>query len=74
MDWTISEMKERGKTAFKANYWKCVVVAVILSVLLGGTSAMSSGGRSFTQNSGQNITSETKEEDADISEVADSVP
>ena len=33
--WTRSELKERAKTAFKRNYWKCVLVALILAVLTG---------------------------------------
>ncbi len=37
--WTISEMKERGKRTFKANYWPCVVAAFLMSVLAGAFSA-----------------------------------
>ena len=37
--WSISEMKERGKAAFKGNYWRCVLVAFILSLLAAGSSA-----------------------------------
>ncbi len=33
--WQIGELKARGKAAFKANYWKCVVVTVIFSVIGG---------------------------------------
>ena len=33
--WTRSELKERAKTAFKRNYWKCVLVALIMTVLTG---------------------------------------
>lgn len=33
--WTRSELKERAKVAFKRNYWKCVLVALILAVLTG---------------------------------------
>ncbi len=43
--WTIGELKQIGKTAFKANYWKCVVAGLILSLFLGSTS-ISSGGSS----------------------------
>lgn len=31
--WDRKELKARGKAAFKANYWKCVLVALILAVL-----------------------------------------
>ena len=34
--WTISELKKKGKAAFKANYWPCVLVAFLLSLLMGG--------------------------------------
>ena len=40
--WTIQEVKEKGKAAFKANYWPCVGVGLLMSVLTGGT-AFSSG-------------------------------
>ena len=36
--WTITEMKERGKAAFKANYWPSVLCAFLLMLLAGGTS------------------------------------
>ena len=34
--WTRKELKERAKVAFKANYWSCVLVAFILTALIGG--------------------------------------
>ena len=40
--WTISEVKRRGKEAFKANYWKGVLVALILLVCAGGVGAATS--------------------------------
>ncbi|SDB51659.1 Protein of unknown function [Pseudobutyrivibrio sp. YE44] len=39
--WTIGEIKTRGKAAFKANYWKSVLVAFILSIFTAGGSAAS---------------------------------
>ena len=36
-----SELKEKAKAAFKANYWKCVLVAFIFSLVVGGTTAAS---------------------------------
>ena len=33
--WTRQELKEKGKAAFKANYWKCVISALILTALTG---------------------------------------
>ena len=37
--WTRKELKTKAKAAFKANYWLCVLVALILTVLVGGTAA-----------------------------------
>ncbi len=33
--WTRDEIKAQGKAAFKANYWKCVLVGILLSLLYG---------------------------------------
>ncbi len=35
--WSIGELKQRGKAAFKNNYWRCVVVGLILSSLTAGS-------------------------------------
>ena len=35
--WTNAELKEKGKAAFKNNYWRCVLVALILSILTAGS-------------------------------------
>ncbi len=34
--WNRKDLKERAKIAFKANYWKCILVAIIMSLILGG--------------------------------------
>ena len=36
------DLKARGKAAFKANYWKAVLVAILLSIAIGGWNAGSS--------------------------------
>ncbi len=43
MTWSRAELKERAKTAFKRNYWKCVLVAFILGLITsnGGSSVSS---------------------------------
>jgi len=46
--WDRKELKSRGKIAFKANYWRCVLVAAILSIL---TAASSSSARGDSDNS-----------------------
>ena len=46
--WTRKELKERGKATFKLNYWKTVLIALIMAVILGGAGgfggAASAGG------------------------------
>ncbi|MCR5135775.1 MAG: DUF975 family protein [Oscillospiraceae bacterium] len=37
--WTISEIKEEGKAAFKANYWCCVLAAFLISLFAGAGGA-----------------------------------
>lgn len=44
--WTRSELKQRGKLAFKANYWKCVLVSLILVILTGASSGGSAASNS----------------------------
>lgn len=34
-----AELKARGKAAFKANYWKAVLVAILLTIAVGGWNA-----------------------------------
>lgn len=41
-NWSISSLKEKGKEAFKRNYWCCVVAALILALVTAG----GGGGRS----------------------------
>ncbi len=42
--WTVSEVKQTGKSAFKANYWPCVLVALLMGVFTGAGSAASGSG------------------------------
>ena len=39
--WSIGNLKKRGKTAFKRNYWKCVLVGLLLTMISGGIGAAS---------------------------------
>lgn len=48
--WTITEMKERGKAAFKANYWPSVLCAFLLMLLAGGAGVSSSSTTQSAQN------------------------
>ena len=58
--WDIAELKERGREAFKANYWPCVGVALLMTVFAGG-SGLSSRAQSSTtdvQHSVENVSPE----------------
>ena len=41
--WDRKELKQRGRAAFKANYWKCVLAAFLLALFVTG--GVSSGSR-----------------------------
>ena len=59
--WTISELKDRARAAFKANYWTCVGVALIAALVSGGGSCR------FNQNFGDGpSSSEVREEHNDV--------
>lgn len=42
--WERKQLKERAKEVFKANYWKCVVAALVLGITIGGGSASNANG------------------------------
>lgn len=49
--WTRAQVKQRGKFGFKANYWKSVLVAVIISCIAAGSFSFGgAGGSSVTDN------------------------
>ena len=66
--WTRSELKERAKVAFKTNYWKCVLVALILALLAG--SGASSGLRK--SDGSENASAEQQQLVESLSELGDS--
>ena len=55
--WTRKELKERGKSSFQKNYWKCVLVALIITFIASGSSGGFSGGNSFSNAMTQRLTS-----------------
>lgn len=62
--WTRKELKTKAKAAFKRNYWACVAVALILSLLVGGTSTavsskVNSAGNVTPEEAVQQVISET---------------
>lgn len=53
--WTRKELKTRGREAMKRNYWKSVLAAMVLSLIMGGSYAGNfSNGFSNGFNSGMN--------------------
>ena len=48
--WDRKELKQRGKSAFKANYWKCVLVALLLTLFAAGASTSTSRSVNATLN------------------------
>lgn len=50
--WTRQELKERGKLAFRANYWPNVLAALLLSLLTAGGSV---AGRTEIQNTDYDV-------------------
>lgn len=42
--WNRKELKAKGKTAFKANYWKSVLSALLLSIAVGGAAFVTANG------------------------------
>ena len=45
--WTRKELKSKGKSSFKRNYWKALIVALLLSIIAGGTYSGFSGRNSY---------------------------
>ena len=40
--WTRAELKSKAKFSFKRNYWKSVLISLILALIVGGGSSGSS--------------------------------
>ena len=56
--WTRKELKAKGKAAFKANFWRCVLVALIIG-LIGGAAGGAAGGNVTINNAPQLVQDET---------------
>lgn len=50
--WDRGDMKRKGKAAFQRNYWNCVIAALILAILLGGTTSAVRNNQPVNQNPG----------------------
>ena len=71
--WTRKQVKTRGKKAFKRNYWKSVLIALILSFIIGGSAGSNGASGTFGQltNSipGHQVEVEDTSEDDDVVQV-----
>ena len=61
--WERAELKKKGMAAFKANYWKCVLIGILLTLFVAGTSASVSrtarnGMNTANNNSGYTVVSD----------------
>ena len=71
--WTRKELKTKGKAAFKANYWRSVLVALLIVFVLGsGLSAARSGNNSAVENG--SAVSETDTAFARLSDLLEQMP
>ena len=68
--WTRKELKEKGKKAFKKNYWKCVCAGFIMAIAVGGISAIS-GTAEGDFEALTELTETLKEDESLIGEVKD---
>ena len=63
-----AEIKERGKANFKANYWKSVLCAFILSLLVGGmVGTISSNSRKITEENQQQFEQHEQDDSGQVS-------
>ena len=69
--WSISNLKNRGKDAFKRNYWKCVLIGLLVSLLAGG--AGGAGGASFGNSMSSAMESAANVKEDEYEEVFDEI-
>ena len=77
--WTRKELKEKGKRSFKRNYWKAVLVSLLLVFMVRGAVNFGFGGKGGSNESDANAVttqaeqSETVGQDQDIIELPEIV-
>ena len=77
--WTRKELKEKGKRSFKRNYWKAVLVSLLLVFMVRGAVNFGFGGKGGSNESDANAVttqaeqSETVGQDQDIIEIPEIV-
>ncbi len=61
--WTRTELKQKGKAAFLANYWKTVLVSLIVLLLLAGAGGAGGRGTGHSRPDGETVSFETEIQD-----------
>ena len=59
--WKISNLKNRGKTAFKRNYWKCVLVSLLFMMVVGGVGLGASSSNTINLNTDSDTNSSSSD-------------
>lgn len=52
--WSGSQLKDRAKVTFKQNYWRCVLISLLLTLIAGGSGFVSGNASSRFSNSWDN--------------------
>ncbi len=69
--WTRTELKDKAKQQFRANYWKCILVALLAALLGGGLGAGAGSNRVYRDfrelyhSAGEKVVEDDKEYDYD---------
>lgn len=67
--WSRAELKGRAKEAFKRNYWTCVVVALLLTILTGSATGSATRSNNVQEEISSGISSGVVEDGTDIARI-----
>ena len=69
--WTRKELKEKGKLSFKRNYWKAVLVSLLLVFMVRGAVNFGFGGRGGSNESDANAVTTQAEQSETVGQAQD---
>ena len=69
--WTRKELKEKGKLSFKRNYWKAVLVSLLLVFMVRGAVNFGFGGRGGSNESDANAITTQAEQSETVNQAQD---
>ena len=69
--WTRKELKEKGKLSFKRNYWKAVLVSLLLVFMVRGAVNFGFGGRGGSNESDANAVTTQAEQSETVNQAQD---